>query len=55
MVENGYLDVKCKGQSKYQDEEDVVPSLYKRHMKARFTKKVSYERLISTSQETTML
>ncbi|KAL5080075.1 hypothetical protein RYX36_008496 [Vicia faba] len=36
-VENGFLVVECKGQSKYQDEAAAVQGLYRRHKKARLT------------------
>lgn len=38
-VENGFLKVECKGQSKYQDEEEAVQGLYRRPKKARLTER----------------
>jgi hypothetical protein len=38
-VDNGFLVVEYKGQSKYQDEEDAVQGLYRRPKKARLTEK----------------
>jgi len=54
-MENGYLDMKCKGQLKYQDEEKLVQGLYKRHAyEGKIYEKVNYGRPMSTSEETTL-